>query len=215
MNSLNFTVYCPKLMPKFVGKYYSKSKNPPIIYCDMDGVLVDLNSGLLKLLNNTILHYNVQPLHIKNLIFKALISLKYKPLTLTHMNISKTTPEIKELAGELIHNNKLFWSNLPWNKEGPQLWNFLSTSYDVRLLTIPVDKLCEEGKKEWAKTHLGLSPERVFFSTKNKGEFAEKNALLIDDSLENIANFHSMNGKAVLFTTFQETFPLLMHYLPY
>jgi 5'(3')-deoxyribonucleotidase len=196
-----------------------KSSIPPIIYLDMDGVLVDLNSSLFKILNKIIEDYKKnffqEKKYNKKLVQNAIQSLKNKPLKFSHMRKEKSTSEIIELSYSLMINNKEFWSNLSWNKEGIQLWNFISGHYDVSLLTTPVDKDCEEGKLEWAQKCLKISPQKVLFCDKNKGKFANKNTLLIDDFPENILNFQQAGGKAILFTSFAEILPHLLQYLPY
>lgn len=182
------------------------------IYLDMDGVLVDLNRGMLEYINNTIGNYSFQTEEIQILIDKTLKSLNYQPLTLAHMNITAALPEVFALAHKLISNNKTFWSNLFWNRGGPQLWNLLSSHCDVSLLTTPVDSDCQEGKKEWAAKQLGLSQERVLFSS-HKETFANERSLLIDDLPQNILRFQQAGGKAVLYTSFFEILPLITNIL--
>jgi hypothetical protein len=185
----------------------------------MDGVLVDLNNSLFNVLNKTIKNYIDNPSffdnHNKKLIDNAIQSLNNKPLKLSQMYKDKSTPEIIELSFHIMSNNKEFWSNLFWHKEGPQLWHLLS-SYDVKLLTVPIDKVSEEGKVEWAQKCLKFSRDKILFCSDGKKEiYAQDNTLLIDDLPKNVLNFQLAGGKAILYTTFRESLPVLLHHLPY
>ncbi len=193
-----------------------RGKGPvPHIFCDMDGVLCDLDAGLLALLNNAIDSPLSYDKYIQKLIGRVRESNGDRQLFLRQMKKENASPQIEELAWELMHNNREFWATLSWNREGPQLWNFLASHYDVSLLTIPVDKESEEGKKDWAEKHLGIGRDKIFFSQQYKKDFGAPDRLLIDDSVINVHEFQKGGGKAVVFTTFCETLPLLIKHLVY
>jgi len=193
----------------------------------MDGVLVDLNRGLQRLLNDAVQNYRTLPLHIKTLVRAAVKSCGSWPdhldridpqfsFKLKHMNKHTSTPEIEKLAWELMLNNRNFWATLSWNKEGPQLWDFLSTYSNVYILTIPVDEACKDGKRDWIEGSLKIPRNRILFSTWEQGkkEYSCKNSILIDDSSCLISKFQEGEGKGVHYSSFGTALPVLLKLLP-
>tara|TARA_B100000212_G_scaffold122095_1_gene91505 strand:- start:1135 stop:1611 length:477 start_codon:yes stop_codon:yes gene_type:complete len=101
-----------------------------------------------------------------------------------------------------IKSKKDFWSTLPWNPGGKQLWNFLK-NYDTEILSAYVediyDKNCIPGKKSWASRNLGISSNKINLVKRvQKQQFADKNSILIDDYPKNVNEFRARGGQGVV-----------------
>ena len=197
---------------------YANIIQNPVIYCDMDGVLVDFENNLIKLMNNIVKNYGSLAPKYKQYVKTALQSINAWPIkknfSFIHKNIKieTSTTEIGRLVSEVIKRNKNFWISLPKKRDGILLWNFLMSYPEVYILTIAIDEDCKQGKIEWVEKHLGISGNKVFFSnSKNaKSEYASKNSILIDDTKYNIERFQCAGGNGILFTSFGLILPKLL-----
>lgn len=147
----------------------------PIVFVDLDGVLVDLQKG-----------------------FADLTEKPYKKLS--HQSFSKIIQKyLKNLSVKQIIN---FWSHLPETKECKQLWSKLSQFQPIILTACGNCEATCKGKKEWCKKHLGLENARVFCSknSKEKQFYASPKSILIDDYDSNIEQFNNAGGHGILHT---------------
>ena len=171
------------------------------IFCDMDGVLVDLVGGVGEAI------YADPPKdasdnYIKTQ-HKAMEALDGKPLT--PENLDKTSPVFKKEARNflfrLMSNNRQFWMNLKWMPKGKELWNYIE-KYDPIILSKPTDLQSVIGKKKWVKDNIGLPKERVQIRY-DKTPYAQHNGkigILIDDFESNTSKFKDAGGLTILYT---------------
>lgn len=172
------------------------------IFCDMDGVLVDLYNHLALTINSL---YDDPKTHkkLRQKIEKAYRSVGKQQLDrenfTLHFDESKNNRYIRSLVFEIISKNKSLWINLPWTKDGKMLWEFLS-QFDPYILSAPVDKDCIEGKIEWIKNNISI-PNNKIIITKQKYLFAvnKDNSpnVLIDDFSRYIIPWKKSGGIAV------------------
>ena len=170
------------------------------IFCDMDGVLVDLIRGVSETL-----YENPPENASKNYIdiqSKARAILNGKPITEEHLN--KTHPKfIKEARNFLyrvLMDNRKFWMNLKWLSDGKKLWNYIE-KFDPMILSRPTDLQAVIGKKKWVKDNLGLSKEKVQIRY-DKSPYAQhegKIGILIDDFESNTRKFKESGGLTILY----------------
>lgn len=159
-----------------------KEMPPYKIYCDMDGVLTDFDRRFEHFTGMTPDAYTE----------------KYGRSSFWKL--------IDKKVGDK------FWSGMEWMPGGKKLWDFISP-YNPTILTSPsYDKSSEDGKKVWCKEKLGLSEDRVIFAGKKpridkfsnekkmdaKYNYASKDAILIDDSPENIDPFNQKGGIGII-----------------
>jgi hypothetical protein len=153
------------------------------IFCDMDGVLVDFNRGFKRLKANTekLTPDAYQKKHGDNSIW----------------------PLIDEAGVS-------FWENLPWMKDGRELWDYLS-QYDPIILSSPSrNRSSITGKMAWARKNLGISQDKPTTSSKNwdpsskiilssqKQLFARsKDDILIDDTRKKLDKWTAAGGTGV------------------
>ena len=59
---------------------------------------------------------------------------------------------------ETIRNTRNFWSNMPWMRDGKQLWNYIR-QYNPHILSAYTieDPNCKPGKRRWLRKNLGYT----------------------------------------------------------
>jgi len=139
-----------------------------VIFCDMDGVLVDFDEGYKELTGVTTQHADSQGKNEFWSLFRD--SLKNKDIS-----------------------ERSYWANLDWMSDGKQLWDYISP-YNPYVLTAPsvnFDIPFEErykvennesmqGKTEWVQRLPNM--RKIYFrSAARKADFAGPNKILIDD----------------------------------
>ena len=173
----------------------------PQIYCDMDGVLVDFEQGVVDQINKD-LQMIRQMKDVKNLvkIQKALSSLGRDEVVLDDMRGKSATSEpVRDYMYGRVGNNADFWAHLPWMPNGKELWDFIAP-YEPFILTSPMQKGSEIGKAFWIDSNLSPSPEKVFMSHEKYNWALDESgepSILIDDWSKNIVPWAKEGGIAI------------------
>lgn len=140
-----------------------------IIFCDLDGVLVDFDKGYYQLTGKHTHHADVQ---VKKDFWK----------TFNDSIKNKDTSEFK------------YWSELEWMSDGKQLWDYIK-KYTPYILTAPTfNPESKEGKMLWVTTNLDNVKKLYFKSAATKAEYSRKNRILIDDRKATIDDWISKGG---------------------
>jgi|TARA_B110000495_G_scaffold98047_1_gene84867 hypothetical protein len=159
------------------------------IYCDMDGVLTDFSGDFIKLT-------------------KQLGEIDISERDDVPNNAAARYEKVhgSDAFWEVVEQGGLkFWSNMTWNPGGKKLWKYIS-QYNTEILSAPSKRVletCIKGKKMWV-SQLG-SPKIHFRSKDKKREFANKNAILIDDLKSNISDWNSSGGVGIQHKTTNQT----------
>jgi Zn-dependent peptidase ImmA (M78 family)/phosphopantetheine adenylyltransferase len=161
-----------------------------VIYCDMDGVLCDFDLGYEKL---------------------------------TGISTAEANTKGKSYFWELFRkgagkNEKDFWSNLPWQPGGRELWKAISphtpnilSSPAIDFSLPPDQQLSPEynqaiqGKKEWISKNLTNVGKEIFVPAVQKATFAAPNHILIDDLEKNITAWEANGGIGILHKNLPDT----------
>jgi 5'(3')-deoxyribonucleotidase len=86
---------------------------------------------------------------------------------------------------------------MEWMPNGRQLWSFIQP-YNPIILTSPSeDNTSRLGKRIWVREHLVPAPPVEFRFGEAKSDFANENAILIDDKPSNLEAFASKGGIAL------------------
>lgn len=152
----------------------------PIIFVDLDGVLVDLVSGLSGVVGEKMDSAN-------NDVFRK---------------------HYYKLVASLNHKDLMsFWTNLPPTKDCMTIWNSLKHLQPLILTAVTDSMVTCEGKKNWVEKHLQIPRERVFCACKSreKQNYASPNTILIDDYDKNIEQFKEKGGHGILHTRTKKT----------
>jgi len=153
-------------------KIYEEIKPKYIIFCDMDGVLVDFDKGYEDLTGVHTKHADVQDKNTFWDVFKD--SLKEKGMS-----------------------EYEYWAGLDWEKGGPMLWNY-NKSYNTYILTSPsLNPESREGKRDWV-TRLDNMKNIYFRKASSKADFSGKNKILIDDRADTIEKWNANGGIGIL-----------------
>ena len=114
---------------------------------------------------------------------------------------------------EAIKNTKNFWANMPWTRDGKQLWSYLS-KYKPHILSAysVEDPNCIPGKRTWLRRNVSISSSRInLVRRKDKQKFAMKSggtrrpAILIDDFPRNVDQFKAAGGIGIYHTNTANT----------
>jgi hypothetical protein len=164
----------------------------PVIFCDMDGVLVDFDEGYKELTGVTTQHADSQGKNEFWSLFRD--SLKNKDIS-----------------------ERSYWANLDWMPDGKQLWDYIK-GYNPYVLTAPsvnFDIPFEErykvennesmqGKTEWVQRLPNM--RKIYFrSATRKADFAGPNKILIDDRKDTIDSWNANGGIGILHTSTANT----------
>jgi hypothetical protein len=190
------------------------------IYCDMDGVLVNFEDGLVKFVNDFLLKFAENPGHFgpktvkrAEKAFKELggdVNIGKIP-TMKFKDFDKKSGKkaLRNLSYSLIKAADVeFWLGLDWLPDGKTLWSHIK-QYNPMILSSPVGEA--RGKIEWCKKYLGISEDRIILEH-DKHKYAEPNAILIDDTPRKVKPFDEAGGIAILHKSAQATIKELKKY---
>ena len=151
-----------------------------IIFCDLDGVLVDFDKGYQKLTGKPTHHADVQ---VKKEFWKT-------------FNDSIKSKNITEFE---------YWSELEWMPDGKQLWDCIKP-YNPFILTAPtINPESKEGKTYWVQNNIGPVRELIFAFSFDKPKYSRKNHILIDDREETIKAWNAKGGIGIHHTSTRDT----------
>lgn len=94
-----------------------------------------------------------------------------------------------------------FWSRMQWAPDGQRLWNLLRPYRPVILSSPGLFSHAVTGKIQWLKNNL---PEATYFFEDHKSQYAERDAVLIDDTKRNIDAWGIAGGTGILYSTPEE-----------
>tara|TARA_R110000824_G_scaffold27426_13_gene93264 strand:- start:2460 stop:2999 length:540 start_codon:yes stop_codon:yes gene_type:complete len=167
------------------------------IYCDMDGVLVDLVGGIIKASKSS----------LNSELITEILSMDWSfrkehpdPMYNQALNEIKTS----------ISDNVDFWADkLEPMPDALELWDYIS-QFDVSILSHPWDKCSQEGKEFWVLNNLETRPSNIYLPMNgNKHQYAvnEDNTpnILIDDFKKYITKWTDAGGIAVTHTSTENT----------
>ena len=158
--------------------YYPKYQ----IYCDMDGVLTDFEKRFVTLLQQEGPKYYS----------KAVIAQVTRP---KHFEKLEGQEEFWRFIDQYIGLE--FWSEMEWMPNGRQLWSFIQPYNPIVLTSPSEDNTSRLGKRLWVREHLVPAPPVEFRFGEAKSDFANENAILIDDKPSNLEAFASKGGIAL------------------
>jgi len=116
-------------------------------------------------------------------------------------------------AWKLIHDaGSDWWANLPWTKDGKELWDFLK-QFNPIILSSPGTQnidIVKKGKIDWIKRELGNDVEYII--DRNKEKYADNKSILVDDMKGNIDRWEKAGGIGLLHKSTNDTIKELDKY---
>ena len=177
------------------------------LFCDMDGVLVDFEKGVLGYMNERlrVLQAGGEPVSEEEQrdALRAVEAMggwfEVEPVHIKRPNEGGVA-EVRDLMYTMVENNYEVWANLPWIPGGKELWNHIK-KYNPEILTAPMGPESERGKETWCARELGNVPVNI---TDDKSPYGQgdgkRQGLLIDDREKYRAQFRAGGGEVVSHT---------------
>jgi len=166
------------------------------IYCDMDGVLVDLVGAVLqtaqKDTENEKLRKGVE-----------------KILAIDWRWTEKNPKYQRSLdyIDNMVSNDVEFWATLPPTSDKDVLWSYIS-QYDPIILSHPWDGESAEGKRVWVSNLIDPQPIDVILTGDKHRHATTKDGkpnILIDDFEKYTVPWEHAGGIAILHTSAEDT----------
>ncbi len=205
--------------------FLKKKNNSYQIYCDMDGVLVDLEAGIEEELVFADIEDDIRE--------QAIRVIHSGELWHTLQGDSDLNKGVKAIFDVLSQGSsekrKEFWADLPPKSDVMTLWNYIS-EYNPIILSAPwkindkIDQACCAGKKKWFEK-LNPQPRKVIIAGcegENEGDTSKhlyarnedgtKN-ILIDDMEFYLNDWDAAGGIAIKHTSASTTIKELEKWL--
>ena len=175
------------------------------VYCDMDGVLVDLPGGILQQIN---IPEENQTNELKRTTTELIMQSKQEGKMWQQFKGDKQYDKAVKYIFKLLTNNKDFWANLPPTADAMVLWSGLQ-KYNPYILSAPwvsggkVDEACKAGKHEWLQKFdpsLYAGDEQRVFLENKKEIYAQEGGganILIDDMPKYRLPWEANGGRAI------------------
>lgn len=165
-------------MKDIVLEVLQNNRNPqqnvdlsPVIYVDLDGVLVDFEKGFEE-------------------ISAGVSKTEYIK-----------THGINKFWSLINSHGENWWATLEWMPDGTKLWEYLQTKNVKILTSGRIrntGKFATIGKQTWVNNHLGSFKTIVVDSSSHKQLYAAPGNILIDDLSSNISEWKEKGGIGIL-----------------
>jgi hypothetical protein len=203
--------YIRELIQEVVIESTSTVQPETVIYCDMDGVLVNFETGAVSLLNSIL--DNETSLDTGSKKYQKTLRRVQRDLGPEWRAINRADLNLKPVRNFMFAvisgDPGGFFSSLAPLPDGVgELWPFInSTGHTVKLLTAgvtgnPEMPTAEEGKRMWAMENLRPRPSEVILSpAAQKPGFAVSDGIpniLIDDKVSTINGWNQRGGIGIL-----------------
>ncbi len=179
------------------------------VFMDMDGVLVDFESGVLKYMNQIMQEANRNPEHQFYKLAKSTAKqIGVWDVESTRWHIARPDSSedsfprnyrTRDFMYRLVEDDVELWENLEWERNGKKLWDYAKNIPGIQILSAPMAEGSRKGKILWVERELGLDKELVNLSDTKEpfGTHNGKQGLLIDDRDKYINQFVNGGGVAI------------------
>ena len=179
------------------------------VFMDMDGVLVDFETGVLKYMNEEMKRLKDSPddpLH--KLARSTAKEIGGWDVEISRWHIARPDSSeqsfprnyrTRDFMYRLVEDDVELWANLGWEKGGKKLWDYAKNIPGIEILSAPMAEGSREGKRLWVERELGLPRSLINLSDTKEpfGTHKGKQGLLIDDRDKYINQFIAGGGIAI------------------
>jgi len=179
------------------------------VFMDMDGVLVDFETGVLKYMNEEMKRLKDSPddpLH--KLARSTAKEIGGWDVEISRWHIARPDSSeqsfprnyrTRDFMYRLVEDDVELWANLGWEKGGKKLWDYAKNIPGIEILSAPMAEGSREGKRLWVERELGLPRSLINLSDTKEpfGTHKGKQGLLIDDRDKYINEFIAGGGIAI------------------
>jgi len=178
------------------------------VFCDMDGVLVNFEEGVLKYMNKRFQELKDDPEHPDyKLARSAAKEIGGWDVEINRWHIARSDQErslprnyrIRDFMYRMVEDDVELWANLGWERGGKELWEQIKDIPGIEILSAPMEEGSKVGKRIWVQRELGLPLEKINLSDSKKpyGVWNGKQGLLIDDRDKYVNEFREGGGIAI------------------
>lgn len=177
------------------------------LYCDMDGCLVNFEDGVLKHMNKMLMPIAMDKSNPLNEVVHAALAEMGGHREITLADIDRAPDEsslphnkkVREYMKSLVGDDKDLWAGLSWERQGKELWDYISEIPGLEILSAPMEQGSKVGKYIWCKRELNMPSKRVNLSDSKKsfGTHKGEPAVLIDDRDKYVDEFREGGGIAI------------------
>ena len=189
-------------------KFLNEEQNRlPQIYCDMDGVLVDFEKGIVAQINLDLLNDGIPDRKptggLTNMgRMRRALTTADRELQIDETDLRKgggiNSKAVRNYMYGNFGNDVELWANLPKMAGSQELWDFISP-HSPYILTSPMDEGSQVGKREWLENNVNPQPAKVYMSH-DKWKWATTDGrpnVLIDDWDKNLIPWAEHGGIAI------------------
>lgn len=178
------------------------------LFCDMDGVLVNFEGGVLAKMNSIFRLAVEDPSHKLHEVAIACSEEVGGPdVVLCEKHIEQGLIDdglpgnvhARAFMKSLIGDDKEMWSNLEWELNGKVIWDAIKGVPGIQILSAPMEEGSRLGKRIWCERELAMTGSDVILADSKAGWGFKDNVLgiLIDDRDKYINEFREAGGLAI------------------
>lgn len=178
------------------------------LFCDMDGVLVNFEGGVLAYMNEVFRPAVENPEHrLHELAIACAEEVGGPDVLLREEHIEQglvddglpSNVHARAFMKSLIGDDKEMWSNLEWELNGKVIWDAIKGVPGLQILSAPMEEGSRLGKRVWCERELGMTGLDVILADSKAGWGYRDQVLgiLIDDRDKYINEFRAAGGLAI------------------
>lgn len=191
-----------------------------VVYCDLDGVLVDFERGIVETGNALLSPFKTDDfdltLTLENFGSKYEYD-QYKLIKNVYNQFDgwkdqytfddfkrreKGDKAFRNLLYTYIARSRNWWIDLEWMPAGKMIWQELQ-QYSPLILSSPVGRISAQGKKIWCERELGLTRDKMII-VDDKGIDVDHKIILFDDREKSIKQVEAVGGIGILYIPGEE-----------
>ena len=129
---------------------------------------------------------------------------RFKDLTGLSPNAFRDKNGLDEFWKVIDKDGVRFWVGMDWMPDGKQLYDYIKPNLYSLLSSPSYDNSSRLGKRLWVKKNTP-GTKLILAAAKNKQDYSEENAILIDDRADTIKQWNAQGGIGILHTSTANT----------
>ena len=129
---------------------------------------------------------------------------RFKDLTGLSPNAYRDKNGLDQFWKVIDNDGVRFWVGIPWMPDGKKLYEYIKPNLYALLSAPSSDNSSRLGKRLWVKKNTP-GTKLILASAKNKQDYSEEGAILIDDRVDTIREWNTGGGIGILHTSTTNT----------
>ena len=122
---------------------------------------------------------------------------RFKDLTGLSPNAYRDKNGLNQFWKVIDNDGVRFWVGIPWMPDGKELYDYIKPNLFSLLSAPSYDNSSRLGKRLWVKKNTP-GTKLILTAAKNKQDYSEEGAILIDDRADTIKEWDSQGGIGIL-----------------